>query len=141
MNPENSSALNYLGYMLADRNVRLQEALEMIKKAVDMEPNNGAFLDSLGWVYFRLNRLEDAAEQLRRSLARGSRDPTVHEHLGDVYNGMNNLKDAITLWERSIAEWQASAPSEVDQAEIAKIQKKVEGAKVRLAREAVPNKK
>lgn len=141
MNPENSSALNYLGYMLADRNVRLQEALDMIKKAVDMEPNNGAFLDSLGWVYFRLNRLDDAAEQLRRSLDRGSRDPTVHEHLGDVYNGMNNLKDAITLWERSIAEWQASAPSEVDQAEIAKIQKKVEGAKVRLAREAAPSKK
>jgi hypothetical protein len=54
---------------------------------------------------------------------------------------MDNLKDAITLWERSIAEWQASAPSEVDPAEIAKIQKKVEGAKVRLAREAAPDKK
>jgi tetratricopeptide (TPR) repeat protein len=141
MNPQNSSALNYLGYMLADRNVRLQEALDMIRKAVDLEPNNGAFLDSLGWVYFRLNRLDDAAEQLRRSLAHGSRDPTVHEHLGDVYNSMDNLKDAITLWERSIAEWQASAPSEVDPAEIAKIQKKVEGAKVRLAREAAPDKK
>ncbi len=141
LNPENSSALNYLGYMLADRNVRLQEALDMIKKAVDMEPNNGAFLDSLGWVYFRLNRLDEAAEQLRRSLDRGSRDPTVHEHLGDVYSGMNNLKDAITLWERSIAEWQSNAPSEVDQAEISKIQKKVEGAKVRLAREDSPNKK
>ena len=141
LNPENSSALNYLGYMLADRNVRLQEALDMIKKAVDMEPNNGAFLDSLGWVYFRLNRLDEAAEQLRRSLDRGSRDPTVHEHLGDVYSGMNNLKDAITLWERSIAEWQSNAPSEVDQAEISKIQKKVEGAKVRLAREDSPNQK
>lgn len=141
LNPENSSALNYLGYMLADRNVRLQEALDMIKKAVDMEPNNGAFLDSLGWVYFRLNRLDEAAEQLRRSLDRGSRDPTVHEHLGDVYSGMNNLKDAITMWERSIAEWQSNAPSEVDQAEISKIQKKVEGAKVRLAREDSPNQK
>lgn len=140
LNPESASALNYLGYMLADRNVRLQEALDMIKKAVDMEPNNGAFLDSLGWVYFRLNRLEDAAEQLRRSLQRTSRDPTVHEHLGDVYNGMNNLKDAITMWERSIAEWQSNAPSEVDQAEIAKLQKKVEGAKVRLARESAPKK-
>jgi tetratricopeptide (TPR) repeat protein len=139
INPENPSALNYLGYMLADRNVRLPEALEMIKKAVAMEPNNAAFLDSLGWVYFRMSRYDEAAEQLRRSLERGSRDPTVHDHLGDVYNGMHKLKEAITLWEKSIAEWHSNAPSDVDQAEIAKIRQKVDGAKVRLARESAPN--
>ncbi len=140
LNPESASALNYLGYMLADRNVRLPEALEMIRKAVDLEPNNGAFLDSLGWVYFRMNRMDDAVEQLKRSLERGSRDPTVHEHLGDVYQGMDNLKDAITQWERSLSEWQSNAPSDIDQSEIAKLQKKVEGAKIRLAREPAAKK-
>ncbi|MBI4890453.1 MAG: tetratricopeptide repeat protein [Acidobacteria bacterium] len=140
LNPESASALNYLGYMLADRNVRLPEALEMVRKAVDLEPNNGAFLDSLGWVYFRMNRMDEAVEQLKRSLERSSRDPTVHEHLGDVYQGMDNLKDAITQWERSLTEWQSNAPSDIDQAEIAKIQKKVEGAKVRLAREPAAKK-
>ncbi len=136
VNPDSSAALNYLGYMLADRNVRLPEALEMIKKAVDQEPNNSAYLDSLGWVYFRMNRLEEAESQLRRSLERGSRDPTVHEHLGDVFNSQDRLKEAITQWERSIVEWQSNAPSEVDVSEVDKIQKKVESAKVRLAKES-----
>ncbi|MBI5281556.1 MAG: tetratricopeptide repeat protein [Candidatus Solibacter usitatus] len=136
VNPSSASALNYLGYMLADRNTRLPEALEMIRKAVALEPNNSAFLDSLGWVYYRMNRLDDAAEQLRRSLERTSRDPTVHDHLGDVYSSQNNLKDAISQWERAIQEWNANAPSEIDPAEVAKLQKKVEGAKVRMARES-----
>ena len=68
LNPNSASALNYLGYMLADRNVRLNEALDMIRKAVDQEPTNSAFLDSLGWVYYRMNKLEEAEESLRRSL-------------------------------------------------------------------------
>jgi tetratricopeptide (TPR) repeat protein len=136
LNPESSSALNYLGYMLADRNVRLNEALAMIQKAVDMEPHNAAFLDSLGWVYYRLGRLEEAEEYLRRSLERGSRDPTVHDHLGDVLFSRDNLKEAISQWELAVREWQSSAPSDLDAGEIAKIEKKLENARVRLARES-----
>lgn len=136
LNPSSSSALNYLGYMLADRNVRLQEALELIQRAVSEDPHNSAYLDSLGWVYFRMNKLEEAAEQLQHSIKLGSRDATVHDHLGDVYLGQNKLKEAIAQWERAIAEWQSSAPAEADPGEVAKIQKKVETAKVRLAREA-----
>jgi tetratricopeptide (TPR) repeat protein len=136
MNPKSASAMNYLGYMLADRNTRLQEALELIQKAVAEEPHNSAFLDSLGWVYYRLNRLDDAAEQLRQSIKVGSRDATVHDHLGDVYLSQNRLKDAISQWERAIAEWQSSSPADADPVEVSKIQKKVEGAKVRLARES-----
>ena len=136
INPNSASALNYLGYMLADRNVRLNEAFDMIRKAVDQEPDNSAFLDSLGWVYFRMNKLEEAEESLRRSLQQyGNRDATVYDHLGDVYLSRNKLKDAIKQWERSIKEWQASAPSETDPAEIAKVQKKLEKARVRLASE------
>ena len=136
VSPDNASALNYLGYMLADRNMRVQEALQLIQKAVDQEPTNGAFLDSLGWAYYRLNRLEEAADYLRRSLQRGTKDPTVHDHLGDVYLSQGNLKDAISHWEVAVREWRSNAPSDQDAAEVAKIQKKLEGAKVRLAREA-----
>ncbi|MFZ5928115.1 MAG: tetratricopeptide repeat protein [Acidobacteriota bacterium] len=140
INPKSASALNYLGYMLADRNVRLQEALELIRQAVALEPNNSAFLDSLGWVYYRLNQLEQAAEYLQKSLARSSRDPTVHDHMGDVYYSMSRLKDAVQHWERSLQEWQSNAPSDVDHEEIAKVRKKLENARIRLAREGAQQK-
>lgn len=134
--PNNASALNYLGYMLADRNIRVQEALALIQKAVDQEPANGAFLDSLGWAYYRLNKLDEAADYLRRSLQRGTKDPTVHDHLGDVLVSQGNLKDAINHWEIAVAEWRSNAPSDRDDEAVAKIQKKLENAKVRLARES-----
>ena len=136
INPRSAAALNYLGYMLADRNVRLTEAQQLIQKAVDMDPANGAYLDSLGWVNFRLGKLDDAETYLRQSLERVSRDPTVHDHLGDVYFQKSRLKDAISQWEISLKEWQTSAPAEVDPSEVAKIHKKLEGARVRLASEA-----
>src|SRR6476659_6926620 len=62
---ENAGAMNYLGYMLADRNVRLPEALDLITKALDKDPGNGAYLDSLGWVYYKLGRLREAEENVR----------------------------------------------------------------------------
>jgi tetratricopeptide (TPR) repeat protein len=136
VSPNNASALNYLGYMLADRNIRVQEALALIQKAVDQEPANGAFLDSLGWAYYRLNKLDEAADYLRRSLQRGTKDPTVHDHLGDVLLSQGNVKDAINHWEIAVAEWRNNAPSDRDDEAVAKIQKKLETAKVRLARES-----
>ena len=135
INPDNGSALNYLGYMLADRNVRLEEARAMIDKAVAREPNNGAYLDSQGWVLYRLNRLPEAEEKLRQALELMSRDPTVHDHLGDVYFREGKIREAIAQWQNSLKEWQTSAPSEQDHSEVAKVQKKLEDAKVRLARE------
>jgi predicted Zn-dependent protease len=134
--PQNASALNYLGYMLADRNIRLTEALDMIKKAVDQEPTNGAFLDSLGWVLYRLDRADEAESTLVKAAERAPRDPTVHDHLGDVYFKQGKLKDAISQWDRSLVEWKASAPSEADPSEVAKLQKKVDSARVRLAKES-----
>ena len=135
INPSNGSALNYLGYMLADRNIRLQEAHEMIKKALDGDPNNGAYLDSLGWVLYRLGKFEEAETWLRRALERAGRDPTVHDHLGDVYVKLGKLKDAILQWQSSLKEWESSPAGEIDQAEVAKVHKKLESAKVRLAKE------
>ena len=134
-NPKNTSAMNYLGYMFADRNVHLQEALQLLRKAVEMEPDNGAYLDSLGWVYYRLNDLDNAESNLQRAIEKFSKDPTVHDHMGDVYFSKGRVKDAITQWQLSLQEWQNTASSEMDAAEVAKVQKKLEGARVRLARE------
>ena len=77
--------LNYYGYMLADRGVRLDEATSMIQKAVKQEPNNGAYLDSLGWAYYKQNKLAEAEEYLRKAVEREAHDPTILGHLGDVY--------------------------------------------------------
>jgi tetratricopeptide (TPR) repeat protein len=135
LNPENDAALNYLGFMLADRNVRLDEAREMIVKALSREPNSGAYLDSLGWVYFRQNKLPEAEDKLREALLYMSRDPTVHDHLGEVYFREGKVREAIAQWQSSLREWQAGPASDLDHAEMSKVQKKLEDAKVRLARE------
>ena len=136
LNPKNSSALNYLGYMFADQNTRLQEAHDLIQRALEEEPNNGAYLDSLGWVYYRMGKLEQAESNLRRALERFAKDPTIHDHLGDVYFKQGRLKEAIDEWQISLREWENAAPSERDSTEIAKVQKKLESARVRLARES-----
>ncbi len=140
-NPSNPGALNYLGYMLADRNVRLPEALEMIQKALAKDPGNGAYLDSLGWAYFRLGRYPEAEDSLRRAIEKTSKDPTVHDHLGDVYFKQGKLKEAIGQWSQSIKEWEGGSPAELDQTEVAKVQKKLESAKVRLANQGPSNNK
>lgn len=138
INPDNSSALNYLGYMLADRNVKLQEALSMIQKALEKEPGNGAYLDSLGWAYFRLDKMPEAEENLKRSIEKVPTDPTVRDHLGDVYYKQGKFKEAIAQWQASIDHWKANAPADQDTSEVAKVQKKLEGAKVRLANQGSP---
>ncbi len=135
IDPDNAGTLNYLGYMLADRNVRLDEAKDMITKALSREPNNGAYLDSLGWVYFRQNKLSEAEEKLRRALEYMSRDATVHDHLGEILFKEGKIREAIQQWQSSLKEWQTSSPSEMDHAEVAKVQKKLDDAKVRLAKE------
>jgi tetratricopeptide (TPR) repeat protein len=134
-NPDNSSALNYLGYMLADRGVRLDEAQKMISRALELDPDNGAYLDSLGWVYFRQNKLEEAENYLKRSLEFIKNDPTVHDHLGDVYFKQGRLKEAVTQWQASLKQWESNAPADIDPEQVAKITKKLESARVRLARE------
>lgn len=134
INPENAGALNYLGYMLADRAVRLDEAYQLIKKALDQDPNNGAYLDSLGWVYFRQGKLGDAEGVLVRALDKIGTDPTVHDHLGDVYFKLGKTRDAVAQWQASIREYQKSA-SDVDPDDVAKVSKKLDDARVKLAKE------
>ena len=135
MDPQNAGALNYLGYMLADRNVRLDEAQTMISKAVQLDPQNGAYLDSLGWIYYRQNRLEEAADYLQRALQKILKDPTVHDHLGDVYFKQGKIREAVAQWQHSLKEYEANTQSDVDPAEMANIGKKLESARVRMAKE------
>ncbi|HLX46184.1 MAG TPA: tetratricopeptide repeat protein [Bryobacteraceae bacterium] len=141
VSPDSAGVLNYLGYMLADRNQRLNEALEMIQKAVDQDPNNGAYLDSLGWVYLKLGRLPEAETNLRKAIEFTPRDATVHDHLGDVLLKESKVKEAVAQWEVSLKEWNASAPADLEPDEVAKVKTKLDGAKVRLAKEgAKPDK-
>ena len=134
--PENPGVLNYLGYMLANNGTKLDEALGMIKKAVDMEPANGAYLDSLGWAYFKLGKYDLAEDNLiKASQHEMGSDPTVQEHLGDLYQKTGRLKLAATHWERAVDEWNKTVAPEVDQDALAKVQKKLETAKVKLAKE------
>jgi len=139
VNPAHAAALNYLGFMLADRNIRLQESLDMINKALEKEPNNGAYLDSLGWVYYRLGRLPEAEETIRHALDFVPLDPSIHDHMGDILMKQSRVKEAIAQWEASLKEWETSSPAEQEPAEVAKVKNKLEGAKVRLAKEGAPN--
>jgi len=134
--PQNATALNYLGYMLADRGVRMDEAISYIKKAVQLDPSNGAYLDSLGWAYFKMGNYDQAEEQLRKASDRIGSDPTIQEHLGDLYQKTGRLKLAAAHWERAVAEWNKTVPAEVDQEDMAKVVKKLESARVKLARES-----
>ncbi|HZQ69526.1 MAG TPA: tetratricopeptide repeat protein [Terriglobales bacterium] len=137
---QNATALNYLGYMLADRGTKLDEALTLIKKAVELDPANGAYLDSLGWAYFKMGKYDMAEENLTRASQHMGSDPTVQDHLGDLYQKTGRLKLAAAHWERAINEWNKTVSAEVDQDEVAKVTKKLESAKVKLAKEDSSNK-
>jgi tetratricopeptide (TPR) repeat protein len=133
--PKNAGALNYLGYMLADRGTRLDEALGYIRRAVALDPQNGAYLDSLGWAYYKMGNYDLAEENLRRASERINNDPTVHDHLGELYMKTGRVKLAATNWERSLEEWNKTIPAEIDTESVAKVQKELETARVKLAKQ------
>jgi len=135
IDPSNAMTLNYLGYMMADKGIRLPEALKMIRKAIELEPMNGAFLDSLGWVYFKMGQYELAEDNLRQAVERDQSDPTVHEHMGDLYEKTGRIRQAAAQWERSLTELAKSAPADVDPGDVAKVQKKLETARIKLAKQ------
>jgi tetratricopeptide (TPR) repeat protein len=135
LEPDSAMILNYLGYMMADRGKRLPEALEMIQKAVALEPISGAYLDSLGWAYFKMGDYELAEPKLHQAVERDQTDPTVHDHMGDLYAKTGRIRQAAAQWELSVAEFAKSVPADVDPAEQAKVKKKLESARARLAKE------
>jgi tetratricopeptide (TPR) repeat protein len=138
--PQAAATLNYLGYMNADRGVKLDESLNFIKQALTFEPNNGAYLDSLGWAYFKLGKYDLAEENLNKAAVHMGSDPTVQEHLGDLYQKTGRLKLAASHWDRAVQEWNKTVPAEQDSDAFAKVQQKLDAAKVRLAKEESQNK-
>ena len=134
--PKNAMTLNYLGYMLADRDTRVEEALGYIRRAVALDPQNGAYLDSLGWAYYKLGKYDLAEENLRRASERIATDPTVHQHLGELYQRTGRLKLAASNYERSLEEWNKTIPAEVDQDQVAKVTKELETTRVKLAKQS-----
>lgn len=134
-NPQSAATLNYLGYMNADRGVQLEESLNQIKLAVSLDPTNGAYLDSLGWAYFKLGKYDLAEESLNKASLRMESDPTVQDHLGDLYQKTGRLKLAAAHWDRALREWNKTVPAEQDLDLLAATQKKLDAAKVRLAKE------
>jgi predicted Zn-dependent protease len=100
--PDNATALNNLGYFLIERNERLQEALEMIQRAVRSEPTNSSFLDSLGWAYFKLGKLDEAERQLKEAARRDPTSSTIQEHLGDLYQKQGKTAEARAAWQKAL---------------------------------------
>jgi tetratricopeptide (TPR) repeat protein len=140
VNPFNASAANYLGYMLADRGVRLEESLKYIQKAIQLEPNNGAYLDSLGWAYYKMNRFDLAEPPLEQAARMISDDPTILEHLGHVYLRMGKEKLAVQEWEAALKEWPQATSSDFDAEQAARLQKELDALKVRLAKQSASQK-
>lgn len=120
LNPTNPVAYNYLGYVYADKNIKLEEAYELIKKAIELEPDNGAYQDSLGWIYFRKGDIENAlfhlylAKQMLED--KEIKDFTVYEHLGDVYFVKKDFIIARDYWKKAFG----LAESEIDKERISK---------------------
>jgi len=138
VNPKNAMVLNYYGYMLADRGIRLDEAHDLIQRALDLEPYNGAYLDSLGWAYYKQNKLDQAELTLRKAVERESHDPTIREHLGDVLAKQGRTELAVAEWEKSLNEWHRALPADLEEDKVAEVEKKLSQNKHRVAQKTPP---
>lgn len=100
--PENADALNYLGYTWVDRGENLERAFEMINKAVELEPQSGAIIDSLGWAHYKLGQYQEAKTQLEKAVELSPSSATIVDHLGDVYWKLGRYREAGYQWERAL---------------------------------------
>jgi tetratricopeptide (TPR) repeat protein len=136
--PLNGQASNYLGYMLADRGVRLEESVQYIQQALKTDPNNGAYLDSLGWAYLKMHRPDLAEAPLERAGRLISDDPTVLEHLGNLHLELGKARLAEQEWERALQQWPSALGSDFDAEAAARLQKRLDDLKLRLAKGETP---
>jgi tetratricopeptide (TPR) repeat protein len=133
LDPKNATIENDLGYLLAERGVKLDEAVTMLKKAVDYDPQNGAYLDSLAWAYYKQGQYALAEDYEQKAVLRMGTDPALLDHLGEIYAKNGKLQQAIFEWQKSLKEYSVSLPPDADPADVQKVQHKLEGARVRLA--------
>ncbi len=102
LEPGQPSVLNYLGYSLIERGEKLQEALDMVRRAVQARPGDGYIIDSLGWAYFKLGRYEDAVRELERAVSLMPTDPVINDHLGDAYWMVGRRLEARFQWRHAL---------------------------------------
>lgn len=129
LNPESPNQYNFLGYVYAEKGIQLEKAKELIAKAVSLEPDNGAYQDSLGWVYFKLGELDEASLHLKLAEiiteSRNQEDPVIYDHLGDVYRKKQDPINAIVYWEKS-KKWTKSTE------DLQRLQKKIDSARTEI---------
>ncbi len=103
LDPEHATAMNYLGYTYADRNMRLPEAETLIRRALEIRPNDGYFIDSLAWVYYRKGEYARAEAEIRRALSFIPDDPVILEHTGDILLEEGKKEEAAEYYEKAIS--------------------------------------
>ncbi len=135
MNPNDAATLNYYGYMLADRDIRLDEATKYVQRALVEDPNNPAYLDSLGWACYKQNKLQEAEQWLRKAVNFDSHDPTILGHLADVYFKSGRTDLAAANWQKSLDEWHRAFPADVEPDRIADTEQKLAEVKRRVAQQ------
>lgn len=124
--PQHAPSLNYLGYMLAERGERLTESVTYIKRALEIEPNNGSYLDSLGWAYYKDGRLDLAEDSLKRAAGQLTTNAVIQDHYGDVLFKLGRFQDAIDAWTRALS----GAADEIDRGSVDR--------KITSARQKIP---
>ncbi|TCQ12155.1 tetratricopeptide repeat protein [Rhizobium sp. PP-F2F-G36] len=102
LNPDQPQVLNYLGYSWVDKNINLDEGLNMIRRAVELKPDDGYIVDSLGWAYFRLGQFDEAVAELERAAELMAGDPTINDHLGDAYWRVGRKLEAVFQWNQTL---------------------------------------
>lgn len=134
-NPHSATVLNYYGYMLADRGIRLPEATDMIKRALADDPTNGAYLDSLGWAYYKQEKLVEAEDSLRQAASRQPGDATILDHLGDVYFKRGKLDLAAAQWDHALTAWHRTLPLDVEPDKLSALETKIANVKRQIAQQ------
>lgn len=102
IDPKHADALNYLGYTYAERGIKIDEAVSLTKRAVALKPNNGYYVDSLAWAFFKQGRLDEALAEMKKAVSLVGDDPVIFEHLGEIYFRQNHLPEAKEAWIKSL---------------------------------------
>lgn len=118
LNPEQPQVLNYLGYSWVDKNMNLEQGIDMIRRAVELRPNDGYIVDSLGWAHYRLGAFDEAVTELERAIELRAGDPTINDHLGDAYWRVGRKIEAVYQWNRALI-------GESDDVDKAKVKEKI----------------
>ncbi|MEZ4742436.1 MAG: tetratricopeptide repeat protein [Bdellovibrionota bacterium] len=125
LDPKNSTAYNYLGYLYAESNENLEEAEKLIRKALELKPGDGYYLDSLGWVYYRQGKYKEALSYLKQAIEKVPGEGVVLEHIGDVYQATGDTKTAIEYYKKS-------ATSKSEERDLDRVQKKLKKLEAKL---------